>query len=235
MKIVICYPPLSNEKGCPTLGQNRQFQYFKEPTYIYPVVPAQAATLLKQAGHEVIWNDCLAQNWGYERFLGFIGEEKPDVIAFETKTPIVKQYWKIIDDIKGQSPSSPGDSGCSSGTVPTIVLFGDHVTALPEESFQNSQVDFVLTGGDYDFLLLNLCSYLNQRPTTNDQRPNLEPGIYYREDGQIKNTGKFQLDHNLDTLPPIDRDLTRWQLYAYKNGNYKCTPGTYIMLSLIHI
>ena len=25
----------------------------------------------------------------------------------------------------------------------------------------------------------------------------------------------------------IDRDLTKWQLYAYKNGNYKNTPGTY--------
>ena len=54
MKIFITYPPLDNEKGYPTLGQNRQFQYFKEPTYIYPIVPAQAATLLKQAGHEVI-------------------------------------------------------------------------------------------------------------------------------------------------------------------------------------
>ncbi|MDP2906015.1 MAG: radical SAM protein, partial [Candidatus Omnitrophota bacterium] len=63
----------------------------------------------------------------------------------------------------------------------------------------------------------------------NGRRTELEPGIYYRADGQIKNTGKFQLNHNLDSLPFIDRDLTKWQLYAFKNGNYKRTPGTYIM------
>jgi anaerobic magnesium-protoporphyrin IX monomethyl ester cyclase len=30
-------------------------------------------------------------------------------------------------------------------------------------------------------------------------------------------------------LPHINRDLTRWWLYAYKNGNYKYIPATYIM------
>lgn len=215
MKIIISYPPLGNEKGCPTLGQNRQFQYFKEPTFIYPIVPAEAATLLKEAGHEVLWNDCIAEGLDYKQFLDLLKKEKPDLIAFETKTPVIKQHWKIINEIKGLIPQ---------GTVPKIVLFGDHVTALPEESFHNSQVDFVLTGGDYDFLLLNLCNILNKLPITE-----LEPGIYYRDNGEVKNTGKFQLNHELDSLPYIDRDLTKWQLYAYKNGNYKRTPGTYIM------
>lgn len=221
MKIIISYPSLDTQKGCATLGQNRQFQYFKEPTFIYPVVPAQAATLLKNSGYEVIWNDCLALGWNYEQFIDFIRREKPDVIAFETKTPVVKEHWKIIDDIKGLSPEKAITS--HKGTVPKIVLFGDHVTALPAESLQNSQVDFVLTGGDYDFLLLNLCDYLSGKA------PSLEQGIYYREDGQIKNTGKFQLNHDLNALPFIDRELTQWRSYAYQNGNYKRTPGTYIM------
>src|SRR3990167_3986420 len=30
-------------------------------------------------------------------------------------------------------------------------------------------------------------------------------------------------------LPLIDRNLTRWWLYAYKNGNFKYIPATYIM------
>ncbi|MDP2943914.1 MAG: hypothetical protein Q8N49_01370 [Candidatus Omnitrophota bacterium] len=159
MKIIISYPPLNNTKGCPTLGQNRQFQFFKEPTYIYPVVPATAATLLKKAGYDVLWNDCIAEGWSYQQFIDFIKKENPDLIAMETKTPVIKQHWKIINDIKGLIPKK--------GTVPKIVLFGDHVTALPEESFQNSQVDYILTGGDYDFLLLNLCNALqNFLPTT---------------------------------------------------------------------
>ncbi|TRZ96183.1 radical SAM protein [bacterium] len=219
MKVVISYPPLNNLKGCPTLGQNRQLQYFREPTYIYPVVPAQAATLLKQAGHQVIWNDCLAQGWDYQRFFNFIHTEKPNIVAFETKTPVIKQHWKIIDDLKRLS------------TIDhrlLTVLFGDHVTALPEESFQNSQVDYVLTGGDYDFLLLNLSNSLHiTHHTLNSER--LEPGIYYRDNGCIKNSGKFELNHDLSGMPFIDRELTDWRLYAYKNGNYKRTPGTYIM------
>jgi radical SAM superfamily enzyme YgiQ (UPF0313 family) len=230
MKIILSYPPLATDKGCPTLGQNRQFQYFRCPTYIYPVVPAQAATLLKRAGHAVIWNDCIAEGWDGARYLDFIRCEKPDLVAFETKTPVVKQHWKIINGIKALFPQ---------GSAPLVALFGDHVTALPQESFENSSVDFVLTGGDYDFLLFNLCSALSKLKTNDLLVPSeaegrlatcdFEPGIYYRADGQIKNTGKFQLNHNLDELPFIDRDLTRWRLYAYKNGNYKRTPGTYVM------
>jgi len=259
MKIIISYPPFSGVKGIPLLSQNRQYQVFSEKTVIYPIVPAQAATLLKQAGHEVIWLDSIAQGWTYPQFLDFIRKEKPDLIAFETKTPVVKQHWKIINDIKGLSPTQLNQSQSKgtvpkTGTVPKIVLFGDHVTALPEESFQNSQVDFVLNGGDYDFLLLNLCNFLARKglspdikglspkgtdPNTQGTVPNpnrtvpesieLEPGIYYRENGQIKNTGPFNLNHDLNSLPFIDRELTKWQLYAYKNGNYKRTPGTYIM------
>lgn len=211
MKVVIIYPPLNTAKGIPLLSQNRQFQYFKRPTYIYPVVPATAATLLKKEGFEVVWKDCIAEGWDLEGFYAFIQEQKPDVVAIETKTPVVKEHWKIINKVKEQWGSGK------------VVLFGDHVTALTEESFENSKVDFVITGGDYDFLLLNLCNYL--RP----EGANLEAGIYYRENRQIKNTGKFQLNHNLDVLPFIDRDLTNWKLYAYENGNYKNTPGTYIM------
>ncbi|MBU4345769.1 MAG: B12-binding domain-containing radical SAM protein, partial [Candidatus Omnitrophica bacterium] len=233
-------PPFSGIKGTPLLSQNRQYQVFSEKTVIYPVVPASAATLLKQAGHQVIWLDGIAQDLSYDRFIEIIQQEKPDLIAFETKTPVVKQHWRIINDIKGLWDSSRGLIP-PKGTVPKIVLFGDHVTALPEESFQNSQVDFVLTGGDYDFLLLNLCNFLKSKglsPRTANPKETqgtvpesieLEPGIHYRDNGAIKNTGQFQLNHELDALPFIDRDLTQWQLYAYKNGNYKRTPGTYIM------
>ncbi len=226
LKVIISYPPLKGE-GAPLLSQNRQFQWFKSPTFIYPVVPAAAATLLKQNGFEVIWNDCIAEGWSYDQFLNFIKEQKPDLIAFETKTPVVKQHWKIINDIKAIEGGHAGPP-----LQIKTVLFGDHVTALPEEAFKNSQVDYVLTGGDYDFLLLNLCNYVGTHghaPLPYADVHSLEPGIWYREGSAIKNTGKFQLGHDLNSLPFIDRDLTKWKLYAYKNGNYKRAPGTYIM------
>ncbi|MCG2686464.1 radical SAM protein, partial [Candidatus Parcubacteria bacterium] len=45
----------------------------------------------------------------------------------------------------------------------------------------------------------------------------------------VGNTGHFILNHDLESLPFIDRDLTKWELYAYKNSNYLRTPGTYTM------
>jgi radical SAM superfamily enzyme YgiQ (UPF0313 family) len=196
MKIIISYPPLAG-KGSPMLTQNRQFQWYHVPSYIYPLVPAWAATLLQKDGFEVLWNDAIAERWSYEQFVSFFEKEKPDLIVFETKTPVIRQHWRIIDQLKEINP------GCR------FVLMGDHVTALPEESMQSCGVDYVLTGGDYDFSLLAIARYLR------DSGP-LPAGIWYRQGGAIKNTGPFQLDHDLNKLPFIDRDLTRAYLYGEK-------------------
>ncbi len=211
MKISISYPPISSDKGVPLLSQNRQFQYFRSPTYIYPVVPAYAATLLKNAGYDVVWDDGIATEKEYKNWLEDATKADSDFILIETKTPIVKKHWAIINDLKTLLPHSK------------VVLVGDHVTALPQESLNKSQVDYILTGGDYDFLLLNLVDY------ESGKTKQLEPGVWFRKNGKIQNTGPFKLNHNLETLPFIDRDLTCWHLYSERNGNFKTTPGSYTM------
>jgi radical SAM superfamily enzyme YgiQ (UPF0313 family) len=211
MRVSISYPSINNGKGVPLLSQNRQFQYFREPTYIYPMVPAYAATLLKDAGYDVIWDDGIAEEKSYSQWLAGLKKNSPDVVMIETKTPVVKRHWWIIKDIKEANPEVQ------------VVLVGDHVTALPRESMENSKVDFVLTGGDYDFLLLNLVRFL-------EGKEKLEPGIWYKVNGKIRSSGSFRLNHDLDSLPFIDRDLTKWWLYSEKNGNFKETPGTYTMV-----
>jgi radical SAM superfamily enzyme YgiQ (UPF0313 family) len=208
MKILISFPPLKG-KGCPMLGQNRQFQWFHNPSFIYPMVPASAATLLQSEGHKVIWNDCIAEKWEYEEFIDFFKKEKPDLIALETKTPVVRQHWRIVDELKSINPNC------------VTVLMGDHITAKPAETMKNSKVDFCLTGGDYDFLLSNIVKYLEKKVT-------LEPGIWYRAKGEIKDTGKFELNHDLNTLPLVDRELTKWRLYGERL--YKREPFTYTMV-----
>jgi radical SAM superfamily enzyme YgiQ (UPF0313 family) len=211
MKISISYPPIPEIKGTPMISQNRQYQVFSEPTYIYPVVPAYAATLLGNAGYEVIWDDGIAEEKTYNQWLSDLEKTSPDVVMIETKTPVVKKHWSIINDVKKVVPDSK------------VVLVGDHVTALPQESMENSQADFVLTGGDYDFLLLNLVNFLAGKTST------LESGIWYRDNDTIRSTGQFKLNHSLDDLPRIDRDLTKWRLYSERNGNFKVTPGAYTM------
>jgi radical SAM superfamily enzyme YgiQ (UPF0313 family) len=167
------------------------------------MIPASAATLLKANGYEVFWDDDIAEGLSYNEWLERIKKEKPDVIAIETKTPVIKRHWQIINNLKNTQYAIQNTK---------YILMGDHVTALPEESLENSKVDFVLAGGDYDFLLLKL---LNNLSDSNNQ--NISRTI--RDDDQ----------HSLDELPLIDRELTKWKLYAYKNGNYKHTPGSYVM------
>ena len=196
MKIVIGYPALKG-KGSPMLTQNRQFQWMSIGSYIYPLVPGSAATVLKEAGHDVHWYDGIAEGLPYEHFLDFIEAEKPDFIILETKTPVIKQHWSIISDIKKIDPRI------------TTVLMGDHVTALPEESLVRSPVDFVITGGDYDFVLKDLIDAVSGKG-------DMPSGVYFREGNHIKNTGRFSLKHDLNSLPFIDRDLTKAHLYYEK-------------------
>lgn len=210
MRISIAYPPIPRDKGAPLISQNRQFQYFNAPTYIYPVVPAYAATLLKSKGYEVAWNDGIAANQTFPEFIAEIEAFRPDMLAVESKTPTIKAMWQAINALKEKFPDM------------TIVLMGDHVTAMPEESLANSNVDYVITGGDFDFQLLALARHL-------DVGDLMAAGVYYRASGQIKNTGQFIAKGNLEELPMIDRELTKWWLYAYRNGNFKYLPGTYSM------
>lgn len=223
LKISISYPPLESPKGTPLLSQNRQFQWFSDPTYIYPMIPASAATMMAQNGYEVFWDDAIAEGLSYDEWKKRLIREKPDVIAIETKTPVVKRHWKIIDDLKNLTLDPSPYQGEGSKWNPKIILMGDHVTALPEESMKNSKVDYAIAGGDYDFILLSIANKLSGKGE-------FEEGVYYQKENEIVNSGKYDLSkHSLDELPQIDRELTKWKLYAHKNGNYKYTPGSYAM------
>ena len=224
--IAIGYPPIKSDKGVPLLSQNRQFQFFSSPTYIYPMVPAYAASNLKKHGYQVHWLDGIAEKKDYGDWIDELKNTGSKYLMIESKSPVIKTHWEQIKDIKSKIPHIK------------IILVGDHVSFRPLESFLSSPVDYVISGGDYDFLIVNLLNHIRQGES-------LEGGIYWREKDKnikiilreinilkngekISNSGPISLKHNLDELPFIDRELTKWKLYAYENGNYKYTPATYM-------
>ncbi len=226
MKIVVGYHPIDSEKGVPLLSQNRQFQFFNAPTYIYPMIPASAATLLAEKGHEVVWLDGIAEKWSYKQWEQKLKVANPDIFLMETKCPVIKYHWEKSKRLHEILPNM------------LQVWVGDHLSYLPQETFDNAPVDCIITGGDYDFLIADLVNHL-------ESKKELPPGFWFPENhswissksaktfvtekGKIlKTTGPAKLNHNLDDIPFIDRDLTRWKLYAFENGNYKYTPGTYV-------
>lgn len=119
MKIAVAYPPIESPKGTALLSQNRQFQYFNAPTYIYPMVPAYAATLLKSRGHDVAWLDGIAERWTYAQFAAQLEAFGPQMVMMETKSPVVKSHWRIVADLKRRLPQT------------VVVLVGDHVSWNP--------------------------------------------------------------------------------------------------------
>ncbi|MBN1162301.1 radical SAM protein [Patescibacteria group bacterium] len=221
-KIVIGYPPIAQEKGTPLLSQNRQFQYFNAPCYIYPMVPAYAASLAQERGYDVVWMDGIAEKMSYSEWASKFINEKPDILMIETKAPVVRQHWKIVDELKNELPEL------------VIVLVGDHVTCFPEESLNSCSADFIILGGDYDFVLSDLADSLSSGTTLpggiwgRSSNKKLELPKETENKGKYFVTGSSQLKHKLDDLPFIDRDLTKWKLYAYENGNYKYKPATYM-------
>lgn len=208
MRIAVAYPPILRDGKTPLLGQNRQFKYtHSKEIKIFPLVPAQAATLLKKAGHDVLWMDGINSGMTSEEFEMKIEREKPELILIETKTPIIQKHWEYIKNIKVRMPAVK------------IALAGDHVSFFPEESMQNSPVDFVITGGDFDLSLVGLCACLSGRGA-------MPAGVWYRDNEGIKNSGPPGLFNDLDSLPFIDRDLTDWKTYGEA---YLYRPCAYIL------
>ncbi|MCE5300015.1 MAG: radical SAM protein [Spirochaetia bacterium] len=218
MRVAFVYPPFLKDGKIPLLGQNRQFKYTHSGQIkIFPLIPAYTVTMLKQAGHEALFLDAINRGMDGAQFEKQLFDFKPDMIVLETKTPIIKDHWKWADYIKLQKPE------CK------LVFTGDHVSFFPEETLQKCKADYVAAGGDFDVSILNLVRYL-------EGRGGMPAGIYYRAPvaslpqhagiHEIKNSGRPMLFDNLDSLPFIDRDLTRWSIYGEA---YLYRPAAYIL------
>ena len=169
LRLVVGYPPMPSDKGVMLLSQNRQFQYFNAKTFIYPMVPAYAASNAQAHGYKVKWMDGIAEKQSFEEWLKELKKFKPDVLMVETKSPIVKKHWALTKILKKELPKL------------LLVWVGDHVTFAPEEMMENSKVDYLITGGDYDFVIVNLLDHLSSssRAQSRDLTP-LEGGIWWR-------------------------------------------------------
>jgi len=188
MKTVFAVPPIPSNKGQAQATQGRQYQFFKDPTFIYPIIPATFATMLiTEAGHEFLWVDSIAEGLDDVEFSKLIVTMRPDFIVLEANTMVFKRYCEVIDGIKSSLPEIK------------IIFCGEHPTACPEEAKQ-SKADFVLHGGKWFFEAFRII------------------------------TGKTWPAERL--LPHINREISRWWLYAYQNGNFKYTPATYTMASM---
>ncbi len=216
MKIAISYPPIVNSLGQKAMvSQNRNVQYFKKPTYLLPVIHAQAASRLLELGHEVYWDDGNAQLKNYDKWLSDLINEKPDIIVLESTTPVIKFVWETIDKIKEKLNSS------------IIVMTGYHSMKKPEETLNNSKTDIVLKSNHIDFALENLVKHIETHQSEWIENFNLSGFCIKKSKNDFLDTGNFKQVEPITSSTLINRDLVQWNRYAYENGNFLKTPGTY--------
>lgn len=215
MRVAISYPPIVNKLGQKAMvSQNRNVQYFQKPTYLLPVVHAQAATRLKQLGHEVLWDDGNAQLKDFQDWFEGLVAWRPDVVVFESTTPVMKFYWATVNRLKQELPST------------IIVMTGYHSMRRPEETLRSSATDIVLRSNHIDFVLARLVPYLVAHDDWR-QSCTMEGLTIRAGENDFRSTGNFRQVEPLDTSPLVDRNLVQWKNYAFENGNFLQTPGTY--------
>ena len=207
MKIAIAYPPFARDGALPLITQNRQTKFSRSlEVRIYPLVMAGAATMLRDAGHEVAWLDGINARWTFEEFERRLEAFRPDWVVLETKTPLVRAHWEYVKDLKRRLGAR-------------VVLLGDHLAYRTEETFERSDTDYAVVGGDYDFILRDLFEFVAGR------RPDRPGGVHWREGGGVRSSGRAAF-YDLAQSPPIDRELTQWRLYGEA---YLHKPCAYIL------
>lgn len=197
-RVAICYPPLLFRGRIPVLTQSRIFSFtHSREIRIYPLVMGQAATLLARDGSDVAWLDGIAADETMAAWWRRLEFHRPELAVIETKVTMVRSHWAFIAELKARIPGLK------------VALVGDHVTYFPEESLNGSQVDYVVTGGDYDVTLRELVRQLR------GERPGLPAGVWTRDAGGVPvASGATSPDADLNALPWIDRTLTRWDQYG---------------------
>ena len=215
MKIAISYPPIVNQDGQKAMvSQNRNVQFFKKPTYLLPVIHGQAATWLRNIGYDVLWDDGNSQLKTFDNWYLNLITEAPDVIVFESTTPVMKFYWAVANKLKMDLPHC------------IIIMTGYHSMRKPEETLRESSVDIVLRSNHVDFVLQKLIPFIDEN-TNWRKNCSIEGLVFRRDENNFFDTGNFKQIEPLDLAPDVDRDLVQWENYAYENGNFLQTPGVY--------
>jgi radical SAM superfamily enzyme YgiQ (UPF0313 family) len=136
------------------------------------------------------------------------------MVVLESTTPVMKFYWRAIDKLKALMPDT------------IVVMTGFHSMRMPEETLQHSMADLVIRSSHVDFVLARLVPYIEKNKSWR-LTCSLE-GLFIRMKGnELRSTGNFRQVEPLDNTPIVERELVEWERYAYENGNFLQTPGTY--------
>jgi anaerobic magnesium-protoporphyrin IX monomethyl ester cyclase len=151
-------------------------------------------TLLKKAGYSVrLLDGALDANY-YDEYLEILQNWQLNFIGFSVMTSQVSWAYEMSKQAKKIKPNIK------------IVWGGFHPTIFPEQTAADPNIDFVVVGEAVN-IIVPLTEYILQNNLGHNKNIKSVPGIYYKENAEIKFTEKAPLA-DFDQIPDID-----WTLY----------------------
>lgn len=162
------------------------------------------AAYIKKAGkHKIEILDAQAEELNYDELEKEIIKRKPDIIGMTAMT------FTIIDIIKTAKIAKKINPNIK------IILGGPHVIIYPNETINIKEIDFLILG-EGERVINPLLNNIN----------NLEalekiPGLVFKKNEKIINTGRAEFIQNLDELDFPARELTPYNKYFWALSPYK--------------
>ena len=199
MKVCIINPPWeeNNKWGIRSGCRFPNLMPIQHNSYVpFPFLLAYTASYLESKGIEVLLIDAVAERYKKLEFIDKIKEYLPDVIIAETSTASFNYDLGLLKDIRSQLKT-------------IIVLFGPHVSVLPQEALASSAVDFVIRGEP------EYTGYELIRAIESKSDLKCISGIAYKDtSGQIRINAARQLISDIDSLPHPKREGSSIERYS---------------------
>jgi len=181
LKVAVVNPPFKSGRFSRT---SRSPAINKSGTLYWPFWLAYGVGSLEEAGHEVIFLDCPAENVSTEALTNRIEEFEPAMIVIDTSTPSIHSDLEIASGLGKKLPDS------------SVILVGTHATALPEACLDSAREVLGIATAEYDHTLVDIAGCLEE----DDDLENV-PGIVFRRENMIIGTGNRDPIEDLDSLP----------------------------------
>ena len=155
-----------------------------------------AAYLLKYTQHRVTVVDCQAEGLNYDSLAARIVAIAPDIAGITTVTMALIDVLKTAALVKKINRDT------------RVVLGGPHVHLFPQQTINLANIDYLVMGeGEEAFR--QLLDFIDDK-----SRLRGIPGLAFKDQGQVINTGLAGAIENLDSLPYPARKLTLYRKYT---------------------
>ena len=198
MKILLLFPPMSGEK--------RYGKFLKSGSYLPPLGLAYIASILEKDGHKVKILDGSVNQVSFNSLPWKLKTFNPDIVGLTTQTPTFNSALKCAEIVKNYNSKI------------VTVFGGPHPSALPEETVTHENVDYVVFGEGEETTLELVNELVKANPDIKKVK-----GLYFKEKGEIKNTGERKR-LNLDNIPFPAWHLLDLNRYTATAVYYKRKP-----------